>query len=531
MKKNLTPRTILVLGVLAICLIFLIPNFLGREEIKLGPIHMESINLGLDLKGGMHVILRVMTGKAITDELGLDARRLEEVLTEKNAAPTEAVVREGQEIFFQFSSPQSMKQARAYIEEHWKSYNVSQGGGDSLVLAMDPQEISFLKKNALMQAKETIENRIDEFAVKEPQIYTQGADQIVVRLPGVVDPTRAKSLIGKTAVLEFKIVEEPQKNFALTEEKLLARHGGQVPEGYAVYPSTGEGRSPAGFYLLKKTPDMTGKDLVDARRSVDQMQSPSVSFQFNSDAARVFGELTQKNISKPLAIVLDNKVMSAPTVQSRITRHGQITGDFTLEEALDLAIVLRAGSLPVPVEIEEERTVGPTLGEDSIRKGYRSFAIGGLLVIFFMIIYYKRAGMIATSALVANIVMIMGGLALFGATLTLPGIAGIILTIGMAVDANVIINERIREELLTGKTPRVAVEAGYDKALSAILDANITTAIAGLVLYQFGTGPIRGFAVTLMIGLCSSVFSAVIGTRLIYDYMFQRRRDVKTLSI
>ncbi len=531
MRKNLTPRTVLVLGIIFTCLIFLLPNILGKEEIKLGPVKMQSINLGLDLKGGMHVILRVMTDKAITDELGLGVRRLEEALEEKSTSPTRAFVKDDSSIFLEFPSPQAMNQAQAYIKEFWSRYSISHGDGNSLLLSLDAEEIKYLKKNALLQAKETIENRIDEFAVKEPQIYTQGTDQIVVRLPGVVDPTRAKSLIGRTAVLEFKIVEDVNKNFAATEKQLLSRSDGKIPDGYGVYPSMGEGRISPGYYLLKKTPDMTGKDLVDARRSVDQMQSPAISFQFNSEAGRRFGLLTQKNIGKPLAIILDNKVMSAPVIQSRITRSGQITGDFTLEDALDLAIVLRAGSLPVPVEIEEERTVGPSLGEDSIRKGYRSFALGGLLVIMFMLVYYRRAGVIATSALVANIVMIMGGLALFGATLTLPGIAGIILTIGMAVDANVIINERIREELRTGKTARAAVEAGYDKALSAILDANVTTAIAGLVLYQFGTGPIRGFAVTLMIGLASSVFSAVIGTRLIYDYGFQRQREVKKLSI
>jgi preprotein translocase subunit SecD len=397
-------------------------------------------------------------------------------------------------------------------------------------LKLDLREIDAMKQNALQQAKETIQNRIDEFAVKEPEIYTEGSDRIIVRLPGVVDPTRAKALIGKTAVLEFKIVEQ-SGYFAPTREDLLTRAGGKIPDGFDIYSTGDSSRGHTGYYMLKKIPEITGKELVDARRQLDEYQRPAVGFQFNSSAAKLFSEITSKNIHKQLAIVLDNKVMSAPTIQSRISSHGQITGDFTDQEARDLAIVLRSGSLPVPVEIEEERTVGPTLGQDSIRRGVVSFIVGSALVVFFMIIYYRRAGVIADLALVGNILMIMGVMALFGATLTLPGIAGIVLTIGMAVDANVIINERIREELRAGKTARAAVEAGYAKALWAILDSNITTAITGVVLYQFGTGPIKGFAVTLLIGLVSSVFTAVTGTRLIYDYIFDRKRDLKTLSI
>ncbi|MBZ0273344.1 protein translocase subunit SecD [bacterium] len=529
MRKNLTPRTVLVLGVLGLCVVFLLPNIFGKETIQFGPARLDSINLGLDLKGGMHVVLAVQTEKAITDEVGNDAKRLDEALAEKNAKPASVEVVDGLRLRLTFATDAMREQAKAYLNEYWSRYEIDDQGS-ALVLAMDPREIDYLKQNALLQAQETITNRIDEFAVKEPQIYTQGSDQIVVRLPGIVDPERAKSLIGKTAVLEFKILAEPGHR-ANTREELEQRFGSLLNQGYEIYASSEKERNLGGYYLLKKVPDASGKDLVDARRSVDNLQRPAVSFQFGSGGAKQFAELTGANIGKPLVILLDDKVVSAPNVQSRIFAHGQITGDFTNDEARDLAIVLRAGSLPVPVEIEEERTVGPTLGEDSIKKGFLSFIVGGAAVVIFMIIYYRRAGAIAVGALVANVLMIMGGLALFGATLTLPGIAGIILTIGMAVDANVIVNERIREELRAGKTPRSAVESGYDKALSAVLDSNITTALAGIFLYQFGTGPIRGFAVTLMIGLAATVFTAVICTRLVYDHIFQRRRTMKTLSI
>lgn len=530
MKKNLWPRTILVLGVIGLCAFFLLPNVLKREELHIGPFKMDSINLGLDLKGGMHVVLKVRTDKAIQDELGHSSDRLKDALTEKNAAPVSSQVTDKTWIDLEFASEQAREQASAFIKEFWTIYTAENRGPLGLRLTMIEQERDALKENALLQAKETIENRIDEFAVKEPQIYTQGADQIVVRLPGIVDPTRAKGLIGKTAVLEFKIVEKPEYQ-ARTREQLMNQIGGTVPAGYDIYGSADDARAGGVIYLLKKVPEITGSELTDARRALDQLSRPAVDFQFNSAAGKRFGDITGTNLQKQLAIVLDNKVVSAPVIQSKIYSRGQITGDFTNEEARDLAIVLRAGSLPVPVEIEEERTVGPTLGEDSIRKGLRSFLVGGIVVVLMTIGYYRRAGVIAVIALLTNVVLLMGTLALFGATLTLPGIAGILLTVGMAVDANVIINERIREEIRAGKTPRASVEAGYEKALWAILDANITTAVAGVVLYQFGTGPIKGFAVTLLIGLATSVFSAVVGTRLIYDYILQNRRGLKALSI
>jgi preprotein translocase subunit SecD len=389
----------------------------------------------------------------------------------------------------------------------------------AMELVLSDQARQHIKKMAVDQAVETITNRVDQFGVAEPDIRPQGRDRILVQLPGVEDPKRAIDIIGKTARLEFKLVDE--------ENSLEEALKGNIPAGDEIlYEIAGEAGAQRRIpYLLKKRAVLTGEYLTDARVQIDsQYSEPYVSLSFDSRGARLFEQITGANIKKRLAIVLDNTVYSAPVIQDRIPGgRAQITGRFTMEEARDLAIVLRAGALPAPVKIIEERTVGPSLGKDSIEKGLKSMLIGGLIVIVFMVIYYKFAGILANFALFLNIIFIAAGLAFFGATLTLPGIAGVILTIGMAVDANVLVFERIREELRLGKTPRAAVDGRYSKALVTILDANITTLIAALVLFQFGTGPVKGFAVTLSIGIVASLFTAVFVTRLIFDYLLIER--------
>jgi preprotein translocase subunit SecD len=393
-----------------------------------------------------------------------------------------------------------------------------------LILSQKAQQ--HIKKMAVDQAVETITNRIDQFGVAEPDIRPQGRDRILVQLPGIKDPKRAIDIIGKTALLEFKLVDEDNS----LEEALK----GNIPSGDEIlYQIKGEAGSQRKIpFLLKKRAVITGEYLTDARVQIDsRYNEPYVSLSFDSRGARLFGQITGANIKKRLAIVLDGVVNSAPVIQDKITGgRAQITGRFTMEESRDLAIVLRAGALPAPVKIIEERTVGPSLGKDSINKGLKSMIIGGIVVILFMVFYYKFAGLLADLALLLNIVFIAAGLAFFGATLTLPGIAGIILIIGMAIDANVLIFERIREELRLGKTPRAAVDSGYSKALVTILDANITTLIAALVLFQFGTGPVKGFAVTLSIGIIASLFTAIFITRVIFDY-FIIERGMKKVSI
>ncbi|MBU0465913.1 MAG: protein translocase subunit SecD, partial [Proteobacteria bacterium] len=397
----------------------------------------------------------------------------------------------------------------------------------SYKLALPEKETENLKKMATAQALETIRNRIDEFGVSEPDIRIQGENRILLQLPGIKDPERAKDLIGKTAQLTFQLVDD--------DADVNSAINGTPPVGdellYQTKYNAGSSIPVKTAFLINKRILLDGSLLTNARVGFDQFQQPQIGIEFNRKGARIFDRITGENIHKRLAIVLDKTVYSAPVIQDRIAGgKAVITGNFTLDEAKDLAIALRAGSLPAPVKIIEERTVGPTLGADSIRMGLISMVIGGFLVILFMIIYYKNAGLIADLALIVNIILIGGGLAAFQATLTLPGIAGIILTIGMAVDANVIIYERIREELRAGKTALAAVNAGFDRAALTILDANVTTLIAALVLYQFGTGPIKGFAVTLCLGIIASLFTALILSKGIFNFVLKNKPS-KKLSI
>ena len=356
----------------------------------------------------------------------------------------------------------------------------------------------------------------------------QGEGRVLVQIPGgQIDRTLARKLLAVTGHLEFKIV----KDSAPSEELLLAKYPEGLPPGTEIVTERDkETDRVLTAYLLPEQPAITGDYLQDARVTFDRQQRSEVSFQFNSEGGRIFGDLTEQHIGEPLAIVLDNRVYSAPNVKSRIGSSGVIEGRFTPQEAADLAVVLRSGSLPIPVQIEEERTVGPALGADSISRGLRAAVLGLFVIVVFVVIYYKLSGVYAAIALIGNLFLLMGVMSLFQATLTLPGIAGIVLTIGMAVDANVIIFERIREELRAGKTPRASIATGFNKAFYTIMDANITTLITAVVLYEFGTGPIKGFAVTLTIGVLTSVFAALVYTRLMYQ-VYPGTRPVASLSI
>jgi preprotein translocase subunit SecD len=378
---------------------------------------------------------------------------------------------------------------------------------------VQPQDAS----DAVERALEIIRNRVDEFGVAEPSIQRQGKRRIIVQLPGIKEPERAINLIGKTAMLEFKLVDEDGDL-----EKALE---GEVPDGSEILYDR-EGNP----YLLKKEVLLTGASLRDARVSFGEFGEPEVAFELNQEGAKKFEQITSQHIGERLAIILDGRVQSAPTIQTRISDRGRITGRFSLEEAKDLAIVLRAGALPAPIKIVENRIVGPSLGEDSIRKGVIAAIIGAALVIGFMIAYYKISGVIADLAFLFNFIIIMGALAFLDATLTLPGIAGIILTIGMSVDANVIVFERIKEELRIGKTIRRAIEGGYKNAFRTILDANLTTLITAAVLFYFGTGPIKGFAVTLSIGILASLFTSLFVSRIMFELLTTYQKITK-LSI
>ena len=480
----------------------------------------------------MHLVLEVDTEKAVESTIERISQEMRSLLKKERIRHIDLNRIDGSRISVQLQGQENIDRFEKLLNKEFKNLRIlSRSIHDeilTMILDLPDRESAHIKKLATEQALETIRNRIDQFGVSEPDIRRQGEKRILIQLPGIKDTKRAKDLIGRTALLEFKLLDEVNDvNSALK---------GSVPRGsevlYQITKSSETNRSVKTPFLVKKRTLLTGANLTDARVQIDsQYNEPYVSISFDKKGGRTFAKITGENVKKRLAIVLDNKVYSAPVIQEKISGgQARITGSFTTEEANDLAIALRAGALPAPVKILEERTVGPSLGADSIRKGLISMCIGGILVVLFMIVYYKFSGIIADIALIFNIILIAAGLAAFQATLTLPGIAGIILTIGMAVDANVLIFERIREEINIGRTPRAAVDAGYDRATLTILDANVTTLIAALVLFQFGTGPVKGFAVTLSLGVLASLFTALIMTRMVFDYILMKRK-IKQISI
>jgi preprotein translocase subunit SecD len=491
----------------------------------------EKIHLGLDLQGGMHLILEVEAEKAVESYVERVKNNLRDDLKDKGVPVGKLEREKSSQIILEVSGEKEkweklISQRYAMMQE--LSSSTLDKGIWRVVLVLDSRQAEQIKKNAIDQALETIRNRIDQFGVSEPEITLQGTDRILIQLPGIKDPQRAINLIGRTALLEFKLVDE--------EEDIEEALKGKIPEGdiilnhRSVDPKTGGLKKVP--YLLKEKTLMTGEVLKDARVSIDsQFHEPYVALEFDDIGAKLFEQITGANVKKRLAIILDDNVYSAPVIQEKIAGgRAQITGRFDMKEASDLAIVLRAGALPAPVKIIEERTVGPSLGQDSIHKGIVSTLISAALVVLFMIFYYRFSGVIANVALVLNIILTLATLALFRATLTLPGIAGLVLSVGMAVDANILVHERIKEELRWGKTIRAAIDQGYHRAFITIIDSNLTTLIAGILLYQFGTGPVRGFAVTLCIGILANIFTAVYITRWMFDF-WTLKMKVKQLSI
>jgi preprotein translocase subunit SecD len=517
---------VVVIGVIVAAIVHVLPT------INPGLWPHKIINRGLDLQGGMHLVLEVDTQKAVATTIDQVAQDLRSTFRTERLKGASVNRVDTTKIAVEIRDPDSADPFEALLDKEFRDLRIlSRSKNDGIltvVMDLPTRETEQIKNMAASQALETIRNRIDQFGVSEPDIRRQGEERILIQLPGIRDTQRAKDLIGKTALLEFKLLNETGDIDAALK--------GNPPPGSEVLYQINEDKETRRIrktpFLVKKRAALTGKYLTDARVQIDSQYNESyVSIKFDKKGARIFERVTEENVKKRLAIVLDNKVYSAPVIQEKISGgEARITGSFTTEEARDLAIVLRAGALPAPVTVLEERTVGPSLGSESIRTGIASMCVGGILVIIFMIVYYRVSGIIADLALVLNIILIAGGLAGFQATLTLPGIAGIILTIGMAVDANVLIFERIREETALGKTPRAAVDAGYDRASLTILDANVTTLIAALVLFQFGTGAVKGFAVTLSLGVLSSLFTALIFTRLVFDYILIYRK-VKRLSI
>ena len=486
----------------------------------------KGIKLGLDLRGGIHLVLQVNTSDA------LKAERDEAVAQLQNQARDQSLllgpVEYPSETTFAIAvTPQTDEKKLDETVKRWlPDWNAGTGGGKWIFTLKDAARRT-TEENSVLQAIETIRNRVDEFGVAEPLIAREGTNRILVQLPGIDDPKRVKDLIKNTAFLELKLVEQGPS----TDKNALAP-GGVVPAQMELVeekPQAGQRQS--SWYLVRKAAVITGRDLKNARPARGQMGANAVTFFLTAGGAEKFGAASGANVGKNLAIILDRRVQSAPRIHERITDQGQITGSFTPEEANDLALVLRAGALPAGLTYLEERTVGPSLGLDSIKKGITASIAGGLLVFLAVVLYYRRAGWNAVLALILNAILLLGAMALFNATLTLPGIAGFILTIGMAVDSNVLIFERIREELRAGRAPKTAIENGFQKAFATIIDTHITVIISAVFLFQFGTGPVKGFAVTLIIGLLISVFTAVFVSHTVFELEYGRRQHIDALSI
>jgi preprotein translocase subunit SecD len=494
----------------------------------------ERINLGLDLSGGIHLVLEVQTDDAVKAELDESSQRLVLNAREEQIELVDPEV-DLEDIRFTLQIPAGTDLAllEDLAERAAPEYRISKRP-ETWTFTLPANIVRLVRDQAVRQALETIWNRVDQFGVAEPTIQRQGreGERILVQLPGVDDPERVKGIIASTAFLEFKeVVAGP----APDSTALIAQTSGEMPRGTEILP--GDAIDMAGtvvgteYYLLKKSSIITGRELRSASRSQNEYNQPNVRFSLIPSSVDKFADYTGSHIGTAMAIVLDGRVQSAPVIQSRIPGEGRITGNYTIDEAEDLALKLRAGALPAGIIYLEERTVGPSLGYDSVVRGVRSALTGLIVVMLFMLVYYKFSGLNANLALVLNILILLGVMAYFGATLTLPGIAGVILTIGMAVDANVLIFERVREELRVGKTVRSAIDTGFSRAFGTILDANLTTLVAALFLFRFGTGPIKGFAVTLSIGIVASMFTAVFVSRTIYMLVLQSRDRVQTLSI
>jgi len=515
MNKSLSWKIILIAAVIVFSVVMFYPP-------------KDKINLGLDLKGGMHLILQVITDDAVRLNADTQVGQLKSQLKDASIKHDNVLRKAETTIEISGTLLEDERKIKDILDDDFRDWTYS-FAGTYISMKLRPNIEKQLRDQSVDQALETIRNRVDEFGVSEPTIQKEGfsEDKILVELPGVDNPDRVKNLIQSTALLEFKaVVSGP---FA-SEEGALKEYNGKLPEDLQIV-KTNPRRMDNGYYVLKSAAVVTGKDLKSSRRSQDNYGAPAVGFSFKSGGADSFEKFTAANIGKRLSIVLDERIESVATIEDVISYDGIIRGRFTVDEVDDIVLVLRSGALPARIKYLEERTIGPSLGADSIRKGVTASIGGLLLVVLFMLAYYKGAGINSVLALLLNMVILMGILAYFKATLTVPGIAGIILSIGMAVDANVLIFERIREELGLGKSPKSAIDAGFKKAFWTIFDSNLTTVIAAVFLFQFGTGPIKGFAVTLIIGIVASMFTAIFVSRVIFDLTYGSRKKLTKISI
>lgn len=519
MHKNLRWKVLTIFAVLALSVFFFYPP-------------QQKVRLGLDLKGGVHLVVRVQTDDALKADIELTAERLREQIQQHTIPGVTVSAEPPSRVRLTGVPPERNAEVQTLAEAQVGTRYVRESAsGGVQVYALRPSEVTNIREGAVEQALQTVDRRVNELGVAEPIISRHGSagDQILVQLPGVTDVARAKEIIRATARLEFKIIEDGPFP---TQEALLQSRNGVVPPDMEVI--TGADRAQPGataYYLVKRVAPVTGSDLRDARPGLDENNLPAVHFNLTRDGGQKFGNLTGSNVNRPLAIILDNRVQSVANILERITDQGRIAGSFTREDVADLSLMLRSGALPAGLTYLEERTIGPTLGADSIRAGVYA-SIGGLaLVAVFMLTYYKLSGINAIVSVVMNLVILLGFMAQIGAVMTLPGIAGFILTIGMGVDSNVLIFERIKEELGNGKGPRAAIAAGFDRVFLTILDTHVASLISAAFLFQFGTGSIRGFATTLFFGLLSNVFTAVFVSRTLFELILSRRQSPQTMSI
>ena len=545
--KKIRGRLLLVLFLSVISLYLFIPSwpsaYNGIPDSFKWLIPPRGVSLGLDLQGGIHLVLEVEKDRAVEIAVDRAAKAMQDLLTDQDIAYETIERVGGVQVQLDVSEEGNVEEVAELIRDSFPSYFQASQEGRTLVFELIAADVDRIKNSAINQALETIRNRIDQFGVTEPLLQRQGRTEIVIQLPGVKDPERAKNLIQNTALLEFKMVDEdnetklglPLQVKRSEEQDLRETFADQIPEGSEIlFEPLQDGESGMPEFsrprLIRQGAVLTGDVLQDARVNYDDFSEIYVSVTFDSKGASEFGKITTANVGKFMAIVLDGTVYSVPRINEPILGgRAQITGNFTTDEANDLAIVLRAGALPAPMKTVQDLTIGPSLGRASIEKGLKTTMIAGIIVLIFMVVYYRLSGVIADAALALNLLCLLGALSGLNATLTLPGIAGIILTIGMGVDSNILIFERIREELRQGRPVRLAVDAGYEKAFLTIVDSHVTTLITGLALFVFGTGPIKGFAVTLCLGIAINLFTALIGTKVIFDLI--NRRKLERLSI
>jgi preprotein translocase subunit SecD len=541
MKRSLQTRAVIIVSVvlLAVYGIFGLPTSADELIANL----QKNIKLGLDLRGGSHLLLQVQVQDAMKSEADQVIQRLRDDFARQSIRYASIDRNDPSTIEDADSIRISVKgielndagNFRELVTRNFTPWNLRSESSTDYVLELKESERLALKTDTVERSLNTIEQRVNGLGLSEPIIQLHGrADaqfEILVQLPGVEDPVRVKNIIGTAAVLELTDVKDGP--FA-TRQQALSQHGGVLPVGTKLVqerPQPGQASDAAAFYLVSRTPVVTGRDLRNARANRDEFGRWETDFTLTQEASSRFGRFTEANIGNRLSVVLDNRIVNVATIQSRIDDSGRITGLSGEQESTDLALVLRAGSLPAGIQYLEERTVGPSLGADSIRSGFVATMVGLALVVLIMLAYYRGAGVNATIVLILNAVILMACLAYFGAVLTLPGIAGVILTIGMAVDSNVLIFERIREELRAGKSITASVDLGFKKAFLTIIDTHVTTVVSCAFLFMFGTGPVRGFAVTLVIGLIANLFTAVFVSRWLFDWGLFRKRDTAALSI